>query len=90
MTIGLKRVYDRPAESDGRRILVDRLWPRGIAKDDLRIDAWLKDLAPSSELGNGSGTTPRNGKSSGSATPGSWSGIRKRWSNSSRKRAPVG
>ena len=50
MTIGLKRVYDRPAESDGRRILVDRLWPRGIAKDDLQIDAWLKDLAPSTQL----------------------------------------
>jgi uncharacterized protein YeaO (DUF488 family) len=50
MTIGLKRVYDPPAKSDGRRILVDRVWPRGIAKDDLQIDAWLKDVAPSTEL----------------------------------------
>jgi uncharacterized protein YeaO (DUF488 family) len=50
MTIDLKRAYDPPAKSDGRRILVDRVWPRGIAKNDLRIDAWLKDLAPSTEL----------------------------------------
>jgi Protein of unknown function, DUF488 len=50
MTIDLKRAYDPPAKSDGRRILVDRVWPRGIAKDDLQIEAWLKDLAPSTEL----------------------------------------
>ena len=50
MTIDLKRAYDPPAKSDGRRILVDRVWPRGIAKDDLQIDAWLKDLAPSTGL----------------------------------------
>ena len=50
MTIDLKRVYDPPANSDGRRILVDRIWPRGITKADLQIDAWLKDLAPSTEL----------------------------------------
>ena len=50
MPIGLKRTYEPPAKSDGRRILVDRVWPRGIAKDDLQIDAWLKDLAPSTAL----------------------------------------
>ena len=50
MLIDLKRAYDPPTKSDGRRILVDRVWPRGIAKDDLQIDAWLKDLAPSTEL----------------------------------------
>lgn len=44
----LKRVYDPPAETDGTRILVDRLWPRGISKD--RIDLWLKDIAPSDAL----------------------------------------
>lgn len=44
----VKRVYDPPAPSDGRRILVDRLWPRGVSKD--RIDLWLKDLAPSDAL----------------------------------------
>ena len=50
MPIELKRVYDPPAQSDGRRVLVDRVWPRGIARDELDIDAWLKDLAPSTEL----------------------------------------
>jgi uncharacterized protein YeaO (DUF488 family) len=50
MAIDLKRAYDRPAKSDGRRILVDRVWPRGLAKGDLQIDAWLKNLAPSTEL----------------------------------------
>jgi uncharacterized protein YeaO (DUF488 family) len=50
MTIDLKRAYDPPAKGDGRRILVDRVWPRGIAKHDLQIDAWLKDVAPSTEL----------------------------------------
>ena len=50
MPIDLKRAYDPPTKSDGRRILVDRVWPRGIAKDDLQIDAWLKDLAPSTGL----------------------------------------
>jgi uncharacterized protein YeaO (DUF488 family) len=50
MPIELKRAYDPPARSDGRRVLVDRVWPRGIAKDELKIDAWLKDLAPSTKL----------------------------------------
>jgi uncharacterized protein YeaO (DUF488 family) len=50
MSIDLKRVYDPPAGSDGHRILVDRIWPRGITKAELRIDAWLKDLAPSADL----------------------------------------
>ena len=50
MTIGLKRAYDPPAESDGCRVLVDRVWPRGISKEALQIDAWLKDLAPSTAL----------------------------------------
>jgi uncharacterized protein YeaO (DUF488 family) len=48
--IGLKRAYEPAAESDGYRVLVDRVWPRGITKDALRIDAWLKDLAPSTAL----------------------------------------
>jgi uncharacterized protein YeaO (DUF488 family) len=50
MPINLKRAYDQAAETDGYRVLVDRIWPRGIAKDDLRIDAWLKDVAPSAGL----------------------------------------
>lgn len=45
-----KRVYDEPAPDDGTRVLVDRLWPRGISKDRARIDLWLKEVAPSQEL----------------------------------------
>lgn len=48
--IKIKRVYDEPEEDDGQRILVDRLWPRGKKKEDLKIDLWLKDVAPSNEL----------------------------------------
>ena len=48
--IKLKRVYDPYADSDGKRILVDRLWPRGIKKEDARMDLWLKDIAPSDAL----------------------------------------
>ncbi|WP_298438815.1 DUF488 family protein [Geobacter sp.] len=48
--VGIKRIYDPPAPEDGTRVLVDRLWPRGIAKDEARIDEWLKEIAPSDEL----------------------------------------
>ena len=48
--IKLKRVYEAPAASDGTRILVDRLWPRGIAKTKAKVDLWLKDIAPSDAL----------------------------------------
>lgn len=50
MAIRLKRAYDAPARNDGYRILVDRMWPRGISKDDADIDAWMKELAPSADL----------------------------------------
>ncbi|MGR4069114.1 DUF488 domain-containing protein [Billgrantia sp. C5P2] len=50
MHIALKRAYDPPSSGDGYRVLVDRLWPRGISKDDARIDAWPKEVAPSDEL----------------------------------------
>jgi len=43
-------VYDKPAEEDGTRILVDRLWPRGLTKQKAKVDVWLKDIAPSTEL----------------------------------------
>ena len=46
----LKRAYDAPARSDGCRVLVDRVWPRGVSKKELRLDDWLKDLAPSAGL----------------------------------------
>jgi uncharacterized protein YeaO (DUF488 family) len=50
MSIGLKRAYERPSATDGARVLVDRLWPRGLKKTDAHISAWLRDLAPSTEL----------------------------------------
>ncbi|GAA1056467.1 hypothetical protein GCM10017608_31940 [Agromyces luteolus] len=50
MAIAIKRVYDDPEASDGVRILVDRLWPRGISKERAELDEWAKDAAPSPEL----------------------------------------
>ena len=46
----IKRVYEEPGEDDGKRILVDRLWPRGMSKEKARVDLWLKEVAPSNEL----------------------------------------
>jgi uncharacterized protein YeaO (DUF488 family) len=48
--IRLKRAYDPPSDKDGVRILVDRLWPRGLTKEKAAIDVWMKDIAPSPEL----------------------------------------
>jgi uncharacterized protein YeaO (DUF488 family) len=50
MKLKIKRVYERPDEADGTRILVDRLWPRGLSKAKAHVDLWLKDIAPSTEL----------------------------------------
>lgn len=50
MEISLKRVYDDPAAADGFRVLVDRLWPRGLSKERAAVDLWAKDAAPSTEL----------------------------------------
>lgn len=50
MPVKIKRAYDKPSLADGPRVLVDRLWPRGIKKDQARIDHWLKNLAPSDTL----------------------------------------
>jgi uncharacterized protein YeaO (DUF488 family) len=50
MPVDIKRAYDKPSLSDGQRVLVDRLWPRGIKKEKARIDHWLKNLAPSESL----------------------------------------
>ncbi len=57
--IMIKRIYDPPAPEDGRRLLVDRLWPRGVAKDEARVDEWLKEIAPSSELRTWFGHDPQ-------------------------------
>ena len=48
--IQLKRVYEEPSKSDGTRILVDRLWPRGLTKEKAKVDLWLKEVAPSNDL----------------------------------------
>lgn len=48
--IKLKRIYDPSSREDGNRVLVDRLWPRGVRKEDAHIDKWLKDIAPSDAL----------------------------------------
>jgi uncharacterized protein YeaO (DUF488 family) len=48
--IQVRRVYDQPEPADGARVLVDRIWPRGISKDAARLEEWAKDVAPSTEL----------------------------------------
>src|SRR5258708_38482662 len=50
MHVSIKRVYETPAKKDGTRILVDRLWPRGLTKSKAKVALWLKDMAPSTEL----------------------------------------
>jgi uncharacterized protein YeaO (DUF488 family) len=67
-TIRVKRIYDPPEPSDGTRILVDRLWPRGMARDAARLDAWIKDAAPSDGLRRWYSHDPKK-----------WSGFRTRY-----------
>jgi uncharacterized protein YeaO (DUF488 family) len=55
----IKRAYDKPLSSDGKRILIDRLWPRGVTKAEAGIDEWLKDLGPSTELRKWFGHDPQ-------------------------------
>ena len=50
MAIMIKRVYEQPTVQDGYRVLIDRLWPRGLSKEKAKIDEWIKDVAPSEEL----------------------------------------
>jgi len=50
LKVKIKRVYDRNDTSDGKRILIDRLWPRGLTKEKAKIDVWVKEIAPSSDL----------------------------------------
>ena len=50
MKIAIKRVYEQPAEADGTRILIDRLWPRGLSKEKAAVDVWLKEIAPTTQL----------------------------------------
>jgi uncharacterized protein YeaO (DUF488 family) len=66
--IRLKRAYDESSKQDGLRILVERLWPRGVRKEQAAIDLWLKELAPSTELRKWFGHDPEK-----------WEGFRKRY-----------
>jgi uncharacterized protein YeaO (DUF488 family) len=66
--IQVKRVYEKPRRTDGTRVLVDRLWPRGVSKDGAAVDAWLRDLAPSDGL-----------RQWFHARPEAWAGFRKRY-----------
>lgn len=57
--IWLRRAYDKPTRNDGQRVLVDRIWPRGVSRDDARIDNWVRDLAPSEDLRRWFGHDPQ-------------------------------
>lgn len=56
--IRIKRVYDAPSDNDGFRVLIDRLWPRGLTKEKARVDLWLKEIAPSAALRKSFGHDP--------------------------------
>lgn len=58
----LKRVYEKPSRKDGVRVLIDRLWPRGLSKERAAVDAWFKELAPSTELRKWFGHDPAKWK----------------------------
>ena len=58
MTIRIKRAYEDPDKADGRRVLVDRLWPRGLSKEKARVDIWMKEISPSTELRHWYGHDP--------------------------------
>jgi uncharacterized protein YeaO (DUF488 family) len=58
MPFEIKRIYEPPSRSDGTRVLVDRLWPRGIKKEDARLDYWMKNVAPSTPLRSWFGHVP--------------------------------
>jgi uncharacterized protein YeaO (DUF488 family) len=73
--VRLKRAYERPGADDGVRILVDRLWPRGLNKTEARIDRWEKDLAPSTELRKWFAHDPAR-----------WEGFRRRYAAELRRR----
>lgn len=62
MKIKIKRVYEKSSQEDGKRILVDRLWPRGLTKAKANVDVWLKDIGPSTELRKWFGHEPTRWK----------------------------
>jgi uncharacterized protein YeaO (DUF488 family) len=78
MELKLKRAYEPPSKDDGCRILVDRLWPRGLRKGEARIDCWLKEIAPSTALRKWFGHDP-----------GRWEEFQRRYFAELDGRAPV-
>lgn len=62
MKLYIKRVYENPSKEDGTRILVDRLWPRGLTKEKAAVDLWLKEISPSTELRKWFGHDPKKWK----------------------------
>jgi uncharacterized protein YeaO (DUF488 family) len=74
MKIDTKRVYEPPDKEDGIRILVDRLWPRGLTKEKAKVDLWLKEIAPSTELRKWFGHDPDK-----------WKEFRKRYADELKK-----
>lgn len=69
MKVQIKRVYEKPSRQDGFRVLVDRLWPRGLSKQTARVDAWMKDIAPTDSLRRWFGHRPER-----------WAGFEKKYS----------
>ena len=77
--IRIKRVYEPPARSDGKRILIDRIWPRGMKREDAHVDVWVKDIAPSSALRRWFGHDPEK-----------WAEFRRRYLAELRQNPAVG
>ena len=77
-TFKVKRIYEEASSSDGRRVLVDRLWPRGVSRESARIDDWLKDVAPSNELRKWFGHEPEK-----------WAELKKRYREELKRKEAV-
>ncbi len=77
-TVRLKRVYDPPDRTDGLRVLVDRLWPRGLSRQSARVDEWRRDVAPTDALRKWYGHDPAK-----------WPGFRRRYLAELKKATPV-
>ena len=67
--VKLKRAYEPPSAEDGTRVLVDRLWPRGVSKQKASLDRWMKEIAPSTELRKWLAHDPEQGRNFAAATP---------------------
>ena len=76
--LALKRIYDTPAATDGKRLLVDRVWPRGVSKERAALDGWLKELAPSTKLRQWYGHDPAR-----------WEEFRRRYRRELQSRRPM-